>query len=248
MSGSEIGLPASACSTVITLRMWASGFLAAVGVILHRDGGQVLARGAVLMHVTAGDHREQGREGGAGASFAAAIARPGQDFGDPGRRLRGHLLDARRPGRRRTGRRRRPRTAWKKAEPLEAQAASKRVQGTPVMPISPADVGRQVVLADERRSGEVPEIERLDLGGTNLRIRKGFVGRLDGQGTKIAVREGAERRLADSDDGYRPHITLRIAPKHREPPQRFPAPLRHVYLRQWLEPIQYWRHGRSGAR
>ena len=55
--------------------------------------------------------------------------------------------------------------AWKKAEPLEAQAASKRVQGTPVIPIGAGDVRGQVVLADERRAGEVAEVESLHLVG-----------------------------------------------------------------------------------
>ena len=32
-------------------------------------------------------------------------------------------------------------TAWKKAEPLEAQAASNRVHGTPVIPMAPAMYG-----------------------------------------------------------------------------------------------------------
>ena len=66
----------------------------AVGVILDGHGGQVLARGAELVHVAARDHGEQRREGGTGLDFAGAIARAGQNFGDARGGLRGHLLDA----------------------------------------------------------------------------------------------------------------------------------------------------------
>ena len=55
----------------------------AVGVVLDGHGGQVLARGAVLVHVAPGDHREQRGEGVAGLDFARAVAGGGQDFGSP---------------------------------------------------------------------------------------------------------------------------------------------------------------------
>ena len=66
--------------------------------------------------------------------LARDIARRGQDFGHFGRGLRGHFFDARSPGRCRKARRRTAETAWKNADPLEAQAASKRVAGTPMIP------------------------------------------------------------------------------------------------------------------
>ena len=69
------------------------GIQRAVGVILDGDGGQVFARGAELVHVAARDHGEQRSERGAGPDLARAIARPGQNFGHPRRRLRSHFLD-----------------------------------------------------------------------------------------------------------------------------------------------------------
>ena len=69
--------------------------LGAVGVILYRHRGHLLARGSVLIHVPARDHREQRRERRAGAPSPAVSPAPGQNFGDFGRGLGGHLLHAR---------------------------------------------------------------------------------------------------------------------------------------------------------
>ena len=125
---------------VMTLRMCASGFLRAVGVILHRHRGQVLARGAVLIHVAARDHREQrGKVAPARTSphRSPAPARISVTFGvgcevifsTPVTRTTSYSPAATAD------------TAWKNADPLEAQAASKRVAGIPVMPIAAATYG-----------------------------------------------------------------------------------------------------------
>ena len=95
VSGSDIILPAKSLLHRDHLAHVRQRILRAIGVILHRHRRQVLARGSVLMHVPLGDHREQRWKRRARAAFAGHIPRPGQDFGDLGRRLRGHLLDPR---------------------------------------------------------------------------------------------------------------------------------------------------------
>ena len=95
MSGSAIGLPASACSIVITLRMCASGFFAPFSWFFTATAASCsrvvpywyICRRAIMAN-SAGNVAP-------GAHFAAQIARARQNLGDLRRRLRGHLLDAR---------------------------------------------------------------------------------------------------------------------------------------------------------
>ena len=79
-SGSATGLPASACSSVIDFAQVRVRIQRAVGVVLDGHCGQVLARGAEIVHVTARDHGEQGRKRGAGADLARSSRRPRPGF------------------------------------------------------------------------------------------------------------------------------------------------------------------------
>ena len=54
-------------------------------------------------------------------------------------------------------------TAWKKADPLDAQAASKRVARNPGNPHRSGDVRSQMILPHKRRPGEVAQIKSLHL-------------------------------------------------------------------------------------
>ena len=68
------------------------------------------------------------------------------------------------------------------------------------------DVGRQVILADERRSGEIAEVECLHLRGANMPIFQALIAGLHGQGAQIAIRKGAERRFAGGHHSHWSHI------------------------------------------
>ena len=136
--------------------------LRAIRMILHGHRGQLLARGPVLMHMPPGDHREKGRKCRPSASLAGHIPRPGQDLGDLGRRLRGHLFDPRyqddivQP-------RRDARNRMKKGR--AAGGAGRLKAGTWYSGESQAsgDIRSQVVLAHKGGSGKVAEVETLDL-------------------------------------------------------------------------------------
>jgi hypothetical protein len=69
------------------------GVLCTVGMVFDCDCSQVLACGSVLVHVSPGDHGEQGRKGSSGSAFGAALTGHCEDLGDARRLLRSHLLD-----------------------------------------------------------------------------------------------------------------------------------------------------------
>lgn len=152
----------------------------AIFVIFYGDGGQVFARGAVLVHVAAGDHAEERREGGAGADFGCAIAGGGQDFGDARGGLAGHFFDARdhddvaeaacdfAPGEEER------RTAGG-AGIFNARGGDEaHAEGG-------GDVRCQVILAGEGGTGEVAEIKGFDLAGPDAGIAEAFFARFDGE-------------------------------------------------------------------
>ena len=72
-----------------------------------------------------------------------------------------------------------------------------------------------MILADEGRSGEIPEIERFDLGVLHVRVGESFLAGLHRERTQIAIRERAERGLPDSDNSNRSHIFQDSAPPVR---------------------------------
>src|SRR5271170_7634149 len=74
---------------------------------------------------------------------------------------------------------------------------------------SSGDIGRQVVLADERGPGEITHIECFHLRGGCVGVLQRFLTSLHGQRAQVAIRKRAERSFADADDGYLSH-TFRI--------------------------------------
>src|ERR1051325_3221175 len=68
----------------------------------------------------------------------------------------------------------------------------------------------EVILADERRSGKVSEIEDLHLIGAHMGIRKAFLPGLNCERAQVSIGQNAERRLSDSGHYNWSHI-LRVA-------------------------------------
>src|SRR5579884_312833 len=136
--------------------------LRAVGVIFNRNGGHLFAGGPELVHVAPRDHGEQSREGSSHADLTGSIAGAREDLGNLRSRLGSHLLHASgeddivhacRYGRYR----------MKKSRPARGASRLKtraRYRGNSD---SRCNIGRQVILADKRRSGEVAEVKSLYL-------------------------------------------------------------------------------------
>src|ERR1051326_3640480 len=68
----------------------------------------------------------------------------------------------------------------------------------------------EVILADERRSGKVSEIEDLHLIGPHMGIGKAFLPGLDRERAQVSIGQSAERRLSDSGHHNWSHV-LRVA-------------------------------------
>ena len=61
-------------------------------------------------------------------------------------------------------------------------------------------------MGGEFRSGEVSEVEGLDLGGVHGSVGKGFLARRDREAAEVFVRECPERGFAGSDDRDRASV------------------------------------------
>ena len=146
------------------------GILRPVGVILHRDRGQVLPLGAVLVHMTVRDHGKQRRKRRARLALGGAIARHGENLGHPGRLLRGHLFNARdqhevvQPGRDRRKRMEEGRPA-RRARRFDPGARHTR------NPHRSGDIRSKMTLAYKRWAGEIAQIESLHLAGLDSGVR-----------------------------------------------------------------------------
>jgi hypothetical protein len=76
----------------------------------------------------------------------------------------------------------------------------------PIDPGARCHVGRQMILSDERRAGEIAEIERFNLIGTAMRVLQAFLNCFRGEGAQIAVGKCSERSFPDADYGYGSHM------------------------------------------
>ena len=72
------------------------------------------------------------------------------------------------------------------------------------------NVGRQMILSHKGRSGEIAEIERLNLRRFRVPVLQCFLPGFYRERTEIAIRERAKRCLPDANHGYCSH-TFRIA-------------------------------------
>src|SRR5690242_9169092 len=76
-----------------------------------------------------------------------------------------------------------------------------------------SDVGGEMVLTDEGRSGEVAQIECFHLRRLYVAVFECFLSSLYGERAKVTVGERAEVGFANADDGYLSHtfkITRRL--------------------------------------
>src|SRR2546425_872866 len=178
----------------------------AVLVILHRDRGHLFPGRVVLVHVTAGHHRVQARERRAEDGFPLLVRGGRQD-------LRGldladvrHLLratddhDVVHPGRDREARlQKRDRPA--RAAAFDPDRREVHVRQAGVI----GDEGGHVLLVDELPRGHVPDVDRIDVLGPELRILDRLQPGLDAEVPERTVPEFSELRLADADYGDVPH-------------------------------------------
>src|SRR2546422_890611 len=178
----------------------------AVLVILHRDGGHLLPGRVVLVHVTPGHHRVKACERRAEHSLPLLVRGGRQD-------LRGldladvrHLLratddhDVVHPGRDREARlQKRDRPA--RAAAFDPDRREVHVRQAGVI----GDEGGHVLLVDELPRGHVPDVDRIDVLGPELRILDRLQPGLDAEVPERTVPEFSELRLADADHGDVPH-------------------------------------------
>ena len=147
------------------------GIERAVGVVLHRDRGQMLLLRPEIVHVPARDHGEQRRKGVAGlASRPSNRPASRQDLAGPRGGLRGHLLhpdhhhdvvDPRRDFR--TTRGKTPSRSTRRRLPRASD-------GVPTIQ-SGRNVRRKMVLPDKCRPREVPKKKESTCPGAYARFR-----------------------------------------------------------------------------
>jgi hypothetical protein len=203
----------------------------AVGVVLHGDGGELFARGAVLVHMAARDHGEQGGESRTRAAFAGHITGACKDLRYARGALRSHFFDA--------SRNHKVVNSGRDALPGVEERRTARSAGifktstrdAAVETGGESDVRSQMILADKGRASEIAEIEGLDLWGGDVPVGNGVIDRFDGKRPQIAIREGAESCFPDTDDSDGSHIHLRIASMGR-PSCTFPKAPRHSFIEE----------------
>jgi len=78
----------------------------------------------------------------------------------------------------------------------------------------------EMILPDERRPGEIPQIKRLDAAGLDIRILQGLLPRFHSQRAQIPVGKRAERRLAHTNHSYTSHTRIQDTPGRGEPRRR----------------------------
>src|SRR5215467_8311964 len=172
----------------------------------------MFASGPELMHVPAGDHPEQSGKGCAGAHFSARVPRPCENLRDDGGGLRGHLFDS--ADQHQIIKAGGHGGNYMKESGTRGGAGSLEAGARHALdPESSGYIWRQVILAHERRPGEVAQVKSLDLIGTYMRLGETFGTRLDGQGAQIAIRESPKRGLSDPNHRHRSHISFRLAPE-----------------------------------
>src|SRR2546427_6389288 len=182
------------------------GIQGAILVILHRDGGHLLPRRAVLVHVSPGHHRVQAgeRRPEDGLPLLVRGGREdlrGLDLADVRHLLRAaHDDDVVHPGRDgESGLEESYRAA--RAAALDADRREVHVREARII----GDEGRHMLLVDEFPRGHVADVHRVDV----LRAELGVLDRLQ-PGLDPEVPEGAipqlpELRLPDADDRDVPH-------------------------------------------
>src|SRR5213594_309421 len=182
------------------------GIQGAVLVILHRDGGHLLPRGPVLVHVSAGHHRVQagerrpedglpllvrgGRQDLRGLNLADIrhLLRPAHDDDvvHPGGDREPSLEESNRAAR----------AAALDADRREVHVREARIIG---------DEGRHMLLVDEFPRRHVADVHGVDVLRAELRVLDRLQPGLDPEVPEGAIPQLPELRLADPDDRDVPH-------------------------------------------
>src|SRR5437763_6995656 len=118
----------------------------------------MLSSRAVLIHVAAGNHRKEGRKGGARATFAVHIACTGQNFRYTRSALRSHLLD---PCSNNgvVDARRNAHPGMKKRRSSGGAGVLDASTGDPHKAKSGADIRCKVILSNKRRTGKISKVK-----------------------------------------------------------------------------------------
>src|SRR5213594_1064325 len=182
------------------------GIQGAILVILHRDGGHLLPRRAVLVHVSRGHHRVQAgeRRPEDGLPLLVRGGREdlrGLDLADVRHLLRAaHDDDVVHPGRDgESGLEESYRAAC--AAAFDADRREVHVREARII----GDEGRHMLLVDEFPRGHVADVHRVDVLRAELRVLDRLQPGLDPEVPEGAIPQLPELRLADADDRDVPH-------------------------------------------